>query len=56
MKLELPQHLIVDDDVQDYVPEEQFVPLITNPMPLDQAIKKLNLSDNQIIFNNFILF
>ena len=46
MKLELPQHLIVDNDVQDYVPEEQFVPLITNPMPLDQAIKKLNLSDN----------
>ena len=46
MKLELPQHLIIDDDVQDYVPEEEFVPLITNPMPLDQVIKKLNLSDN----------
>ena len=45
-KLELPPHLIIDKDVQDYVPEDQFVPLIENPMPLDQVIKKLNISEN----------
>lgn len=45
-KLELPQHLIIDKDVQDYVPEEQFVPLVANPLPLDQVLKKLNISEN----------
>lgn len=45
-KLELPPHLIIDKDVQDYVPEDQFVPLIENPMPLDQVLKKLNISEN----------
>ena len=45
-KLELPQHLIIDSDVQDYIPEDQFVPLISNPIPLDEVIKKLNLTGN----------
>jgi hypothetical protein len=45
-KLELPQHLIIDKDVQDYIPEDQFVPLISNPTPLDQIIKQLNLTEN----------
>ena len=45
-KLELPQHLIIDKDVQDYVPEEQFVPLVANPLPLDQVLKKLNITEN----------
>ena len=45
-KLELPQHLIIDSDVQDYIPEDQFVPLISNQTPLDQIIKQLNLTEN----------
>jgi hypothetical protein len=45
-KLELPQHLIIDKDVQEYVPEEQFVPLVANPLPLDQVLKKLNITEN----------
>ena len=45
-KLELPQHLIIDKDVQDYIPEDKFVPLISNPAPLDQIIKQLNLTGN----------
>lgn len=44
-KLELPQHLVLDKDVQDYVPEDQFVPLVANPMPLDQVLKSINISD-----------
>ena len=45
-KLEFPQHLILDKDVQDYVPEDQFVPLIQNPKSLDQVLKSLNISDD----------
>ena len=45
-KLELPHHLIIDNDVQDYIPEDQFVPLIPNPINLDEMIKKLNITGN----------
>ena len=44
-KLEFPKHLIIDNDVQDYIPEDKFVPLIANPIPLDDIIKKLNITD-----------
>jgi hypothetical protein len=44
-KLEFPTHLIIDNDVQDYISEDKFVPLISNPMPLDQVLKKLNLTE-----------
>ena len=44
-KLEFPTHLIIDNDVQDYISEDKFVPLISNPMPLDQILKKLNLTE-----------
>ena len=43
-KLEFPPHLIIDNDVQDYIPEDKFVPLVTNPIPLEQVLKKMNLS------------
>ena len=45
-KLEFPKHLIVDSDVQDYIPEDKFVPLIANPIPLNEVIKKLNITEN----------
>ena len=45
-QLELPQHLIIDNDVQDFIPEDQFVPLVSNPLPLDDILKKLNLTGN----------
>ena len=44
-KLEFPTHLIIDNDVQDYIPEDKFVPLISNPLPLGQVLKKLNLTE-----------
>ena len=44
-KLEFPKHLIIDKDVQDYIPEDKFVPLIENPIPLDQVLKKLNITE-----------
>ena len=44
-KLEFPTHLIIDNDVQEYIPEDKFVPLISNPIPLDQVLKKLNLTE-----------
>lgn len=47
-KLEFPKHLIIDKDVQDYIPEDKFVPLIENPIPLEQVLKKLNISEIEI--------
>ena len=44
-KLEFPTHLIIDNGVQDYIPEDKFVPLISNPLPLGQVLKKLNLTE-----------
>ena len=44
-KLEFPAHLIIDKDVQDYIPEDKFVPLIANPIPLEQVLKNLNLTE-----------
>ena len=45
-KLEFPKHLIIDDDVQDYIPEDKFVPLIENSIPLDEVIRKLKITEN----------
>ena len=44
-KLEFPTHLIIDNDAQDYIPEDKFVPLISNPLPLGQVLKRLNLTE-----------
>ena len=43
-KLELPENIIIDSDVQQYYPEDKFEPLISNPLPLDDVLKKYNFT------------
>ena len=43
-KLELPDNLIIDSDVQEYYPEDKFKPLISNAPSLDDIIKKYNFT------------
>ena len=43
MKCELPDNIINDTDVQEYYSEEKFEPIISNPIPLQQMLKKHNV-------------
>lgn len=42
-KVALPKHVINDTDVQDFIPEDQFVPKFKEPIPLDQLFQSMGL-------------
>lgn len=44
-ELEIPDRIISVDEVQDYVPEEQYEPIIKNPIPLEQVLKTINFDE-----------